>query len=646
MPAISIPCPTCGAALKLPDTSLLGKKAKCPKCSQRFVLALPAEEEVPLQLAEVPVLPLAPRMGTSAKWVPDDLPVFPTAPQAAPAVFDFSAGASGSATGAENASASPANAALANALPANALPANAASAKAVPRKRRRGNKTGLIAMSVLAVVVVAGVSVAFFVNKNQVAQGKPAPAVNPAWEQKKVELAASNESAESLSPTSGKDIALDYIPFTPHLICHLHPADLWAGRDRETAEFQALLGNLGLWLKEEIIFRTRFQPEEIAELTFAVNFGPRMSKPDVAAVVRLKEPQTKSNFQKQFKGQRRADPNIEIYESTELCFMLIDNQTFAVAPLAMSEDLALSRNDAALASPAMEPLLKESDRDRHVTMIFDLKLLDSHREDIFMIQMQQLADKFVLWLGSDVETVSWSMHLKPNFYMETLLHNASDSSVMKVQRHAQLQFSKLAEDMLAGVRKMKPKSIGEREIIGRFPAMLQALDVGTTAHIAPSCARLITILPAHASANLAAGALLTWNQSLLTNFNDDVKVSKSDGASVPDKIVDRLQMKVLIDFRRTPLQEAFGYIGESIKTEVTIDGDALKGAGFTQNMPQTFDLGSVTAQAALHEIILKYAKERDPLVLIVDEPGKKLLLSTKVKAEADGLKVFDTAPKK
>ena len=104
-------------------------------------------------------------------------------------------------------------------------------------------------------------------------------------------------------------------------------------------------------------------------------------------------------------------------------------------------------------------------------------------------------------------------------------------------------------------------------------------------------------------------------------------------------------MKVLIDFRRTPLQEAFGYIGESIKTEVVIDGDALKGAGFTQNMPQTFDLGTVTAQAALHEIIKKYSQERDPLVLIVDEPGKKLILSTKVKSEADGLKPFDTAPK-
>jgi hypothetical protein len=501
-------------------------------------------------------------------------------------------------------------------------------------------------MVITTILVAAGGYGAYVFNQQKTQQARKAPAVNEKWEETKVQLAASNEDAEALSPTSGKPIPLDYLPFTPHLICHLRPAELWKKSDRTTVEFQAILGDLGTWLHEQIRSRTHFEPEDIEELTLAVNFGPRMSVPDVAVVVRLKEAQTKTNFLKQFKGQRKADSKAEIYESAEYSFMLIDDRTFAAAPLGLTQDLELSRNDAALASPDMDPLLQASDRQRHASLIFDLKILDSHREDIFMAQMQKVVDKFVVWMGNEIETVSWSMHLEPNFYMETLLHNSSDSSVLKVQRHAQLQFSKLAEEMLAGVEKMKPATVGSRQMIGRFPAMLQALDVGTTAHVAPSFARLVTVLPKQASVNLAAGALLTWNQSLLTNFDEEKVVAKGDTTSIPDKLVDRLQMKVLVDFRRTPLQEAFGYIGESIKTEVTIDGDALKGAGFTQNMPQTFDLGSVTAQAALHEIILKYAKERDPLVLIVDEKAKKLILSTKVKAEADGLTTFDTAPKK
>lgn len=668
MPAISIPCPACGASLKLPDNSLIGKTARCPKCRHRFVLTLPVTDEVPLELAEVPVLPLAPKLGTGARWVPDDSSAYSSEPPVAPVLPQFpqtpNAAAFGAppATGGSNeivipdflssptAASGHGSTAEINlggpAVQTSVSASTLAKGKPAAKKRRRGSRAGIIAMVITTILVAAGGYGAYVFNQQNAQQVRKPAAVNEKWEEKKIQLAASNEDAEALSPTSGKPIPLDYLPFTPHLICHLRPAELWKKSDRTTVEFQAILGDLGTWLHEQIRSRTHFEPEDIEELTLAVNFGPRMSVPDVAVVVRLKEAQTKTNFLKQFKGQRKADSEAEIYESSAYSFMLIDDRTFAAAPLGLTQDLELSRNDAALASPDMDPLLQASDRQRHASLIFDLKILDSHREDIFMAQMQKIVDKFVLWMGNEIETISWSMHLEPNFYMETLLHNSSDSSVLKVQRHAQLQFSKLAEEMLAGVEKMKPATMGSRQMIGRFPAMLQALDVGTTAHVAPSFARLVTVLPKQASVNLAAGALLTWNQSLLTNFDEEKVVAKGDTTSIPDKLVDRLQMKVLVDFRRTPLQEAFGYIGESIKTEVTIDGDALKGAGFTQNMPQTLDLGSVTAQAALHEILLKYARERDPLVLIVDEKAKKLILSTKVKAEADGLKTFDTAPKK
>jgi hypothetical protein len=655
MSAISIPCPACRAVLKLPNASFIGKTGKCPKCSHRFVLALPKADadEVPLMLADVPVLPLAPQKGTSARWVPDEVPApaipNPAVPSAVPpSAFDFAA--------ATPAGAVPQTAALPGAdTPAGfALPLNTGDVSAatiasgkrrgVARKRTR-SRTGYIAMLVTAVVVAGGAFAAFkLINSGEPTQVRQAPAVNEKWEEQKVEIAASNESAERLSPTSGEPIPLDYIPFTPHVLCHLRPAELWK-KDRSMREFQAMLGDLGLWLKDQITTRTRFEPEDIAELTFAINFGPRMSVPEVAVVVRLREAHSVSDLMKRFRGRLRPDPAVEVYEADDFAFLLIDKQTFAVAPLPLAEDLALSKNDPALAAPDMEPLIRESDRDRHLTILFDRQLLDSHREDIFLPQMQQVADKFVLWLGEEIETVSWSLHAEPNLYMETLLNHGSTSSVLKVQRHAQLQFSRLPETILTAVRMMKPATAGSRQMIGRFPAMLQALNLGTSAHAAPTCARLVTILPQKAAANLAAGALLTWNQSLTTNFDDDTRLTKTDEVAVPDKIVDRLKMPVIIDFRQTPLQEAFQFIADSIKTEASIDGDGLKAAGFTQNMPQTFDLGSVSAQAALHAIIQKYAAERDPLVLIVDEAGKKLMLSTKSKAEADGLTPFDTSPK-
>lgn len=649
MPAINVPCPACKSSLKLPDETYVGKKAKCPKCGHRFVITIPGPAGGSDD--DIPVLPLAPRMGTSARWVPDD----PQSPGVPPTLQFPGAGSttnagqgavppvpveSGATTfpdfSAPTVSSSPV-------VPAVALPeTDPPKATDRIRRRKKSNKTNFIILAITCVLLIGG-SVAFYLNGAGNSGTAPKKVQeNVAYQQEKAAQAESNKAAEKLSPTSGKPIALDYIPFTPHVLIHMHPSELW--RDNRTmGELRAIVGDLSTWLEEDLKARTRFAPSDIRELTIALNFGARLAPPEVAMVVRLREKQV--NFHKILKGPMRPDERVEIYEPEDFTYMVIDQETFVVVTKESGEELADYRNSEALASPDMEPLLAKSDRDRHLSIIFDLKILDSHLEDAFLPQLQMIADRFVVWLGEEIETVSWSLHLEPNFYMETLLHNASDSTVSKVQRHAQVQLNRLGEDMLWAVKKMKPTELGARQLIGRFPAMLQAMSVATTAHVAPGCARLVTILPKHAATNIAGAAMFTWNQSLTTNFSDEKKTTKTDDVKVPDKLADRLRMNVLVDFRRTPLQEAFGYIGDSIKTDVTIDGDALKAAGFTQNMPQTFDLGTVTALAAIDRILETYAKERDPLVLVVDEKGKKLILSTKTKAEADGLTPYDTKAK-
>ncbi|MFM7836233.1 MAG: hypothetical protein ACKPJD_30930, partial [Planctomycetaceae bacterium] len=116
---------------------------------------------------------------------------------------------------------------------------------------------------------------------------------NKGWQQEQQAREASNAAAEELSPTKGAAIPLDHVPFTPHVIVHLRPAQLWQ-KNQRMGEFQALLGNLGIWLTEQIRQVSRFEPAEIEELTIALNFGARMALPDLAMVVRLKERQTAS----------------------------------------------------------------------------------------------------------------------------------------------------------------------------------------------------------------------------------------------------------------------------------------------------------------------------------------------------------------
>ena len=643
MAGISIACTSCGVSLRLPDTGLLGKRVRCPKCGTRFVLTIPpvvgAEpEEVPLQLVD-PVVPIAaPMLGTSARWVPD-VPVLAQAP-VAPSIVQARGLARPDRQNPVVAEAQPEIPAMLFTIPASADGPGTVIDRVKGRRRSSRNVPIFASVTVVLIASVCG-SIWYFREQRESSASPSGIKASPEYQAAVADRAASNDDAKALSPTSGEPIPVDYLPFTPHVLCHMHPAELWK-EDRSTAEFQAMLSTLAIWLGEQIETRTRYKPDEISELTFALNFGPRMSAPDVAAIVRLKSSQTDQEFMQRFKGRIYADPKVELYEGPDFSYMIIDRQTFAVAPSNMSESLAMSMKDPALLSSDMEPLVRESDRDRHLSLLFDVKIVDSHREDAFTSQMQTLADKFLFWFGEDVQTVSWSMHLEPEFFMETLLHPTQASTPVKLQRFTQLKLSHLPEEILSGVRKMRPATVGSRDMIGRFPAMIKALEIGTTAHIAPSGVRLVTLLPRHASANLAAGALLTWNQSLLTNFDDNSHLTKNDTTKIPDKIADRLKLKVLIDFRRTPLQEALSYIGDSIKTEISIDGKAFQGAGFTQVMAQTYDLGNVTALKAIDTIFQKYAGERDPMVLIVDEAGNKITVSTVSKAKADGLTTFDT----
>ncbi len=71
-----------------------------------------------------------------------------------------------------------------------------------------------------------------------------------------------------------------------------------------------------------------------------------------------------------------------------------------------------------------------------------------------------------------------------------------------------------------------------------------------------------------------------------------------------------LQKKISVNFRRTPLQVAFAEIGAKTGVPFVINGDALKLAGYTQNMPQTFQMDDVPALDVVEAILKHYDKMR------------------------------------
>ncbi len=651
MATVTISCPKCSADLELPDRKLLGRKGKCPRCQHRFILTEPDEVELTLLEADVPERPAEPMVGTSAKWVPDSPPPahdvpstsFPTpdsAGAADPDPVDFSSVAQSAVSSSGNSSESE---------PVDTVSPATVTGNAASRVRNRGKRKsrGETMVVVLGTLLFVGSMIGVWWPRNndaklaaEQAATNQKPKVNEAWQQEKRVLASANANAKALSPTSGSAIPLDYLPFTPHLILHLRPSEIWSV-DRKNAEFVATLGDLGLWLAQQIRDITRFEPQEIEELTFAVNFGPRTSPPEVAAVVRLRSEQTQSDLQlNRFRGTRRSDLDGQVFESDPFSYLLIDAKTFAVAPITMSDALSDARKYAAQAPVDIEVLLRESDRRRQMTLVFDLMNIDTHREYIFREQMQDFADEFVLWFGKDVQTIGWSLHLGSELFMETLLHPNNESSALRAERHIKVQMEKLPELLQATARFMRPSTKGYREMIGRFPAMMQGTVLGTSTFVGPSYVRMITLLPDKAAANLAAASLFTWNQSVVTDF-DGPAPAIATGKVLPELIVDRLQMMIYVDFRNMPLQEALTYIADEIQTTIEIDGDGLKKAALTQNMKQNYDFGEATVLKTLNAIITN-PEYRDMMVMSINEEAKKIIVTSRPSATESGLPIFDT----
>ncbi len=440
---------------------------------------------------------------------------------------------------------------------------------------------------------------------------------------------------DTISPTAGAAISMDYIPVVPQFVFHFRPAEIWAGKEAEL-ELVATLGNLGTWLHDFILQTTRFGPTEIEELTIAINFGARTNTSDLAVVARLVHEQRESQLiGERIRGRLIPDLDAEVYESDNLAFTIVNSKTVAISSLEIASELADARTYAAVPQPEIETLLEQSDHRRHATLITDLQVFDAHKDLVLIEPLHRLAESTLLWIGTDCRFVSWSVHLQPHLYMQTTLIPTAELSTNKLERRILDQFSSLPEHLQTLAQTMRPATVGHRHLIGRFPAMMQAFVWGTQISRLNAGATLTTVLPRKAAANLTAGAMLTWNESIRTPSNHAELEKPTEFQSVAN----RLQTSLLIDFRREPLQEVLAYIGREIGISTSIDGDALKRAGLTQNMQQTHNLGNITAVAALDVILHQY---KGILVIVVDETKQTILLTTQSAAVARQLTIFDT----
>ena len=677
MTSIAVPCPQCKKKLKLRDKSLLGKKARCPNCKHAFVLKLPvsspsASEAAPEQIQIEPAPPAAPQqndevkielaqpatpvVGTSAKWVPDE-PIESSQPAEFTPADEKSGAFPQIDTSVSSSRSVDTPAPVINTESTGPVVPNidiestehAGVARLRELRRRNAKRRNMSILIGLALILVIGVGAYFAWSRVEqtLATKPPTPAAKNVAPAKPVlpSTLVSQTQEKVPSPTSGEPVRLLYVPAGTRVLFHLRPAELWApGSQGE--EFRACLGPIGIWAEQKIKEICLRDPSQIEELTFCLMLGSPGAPPEYAVIVRPTEPVKRSELITQFDGQRLDGYNFPVYSGDKHSYMIVDENLYSIGPPGKDRaiEMAEAREYDSSTSPGIESILKQTDRDRHLTVVFDPDEIRRQQDVLIPEKAHPFLNQLLDWIGEDVETVAWSIHLgQDDFYSEMTFRNSTMIRPPKLASNLKERLDQLPHEMLTGVEKMNPGTVGSRKVIGRFPAMLKAFSMANQQQSGERYAQLTSSLPERAAPNLALASLLTWDESTRTDFSAKAK-PKPSGPKLPDKVVDRLKQKIEVDFRRMPLQEVFAYIAEETKTNIILEGEALKLVGYTKNMPQTMNMGMVSGLDTIQAIF--NVKDQDQMCLVIDEAKKTATITSKPYAKQNNLKQFEFPPKK
>lgn len=699
MAGLTLPCPKCTAPLKLKDRSLLGKMAKCPRCGHKFVLQ--EEQEIELELVES----TEPAEGRNATWIPDQ----PTTAKAASQKKSQPAATPGrSAAASENPLAglfqesntpAPGGATADNPLSflqsdtpapptggnplfssqdeaspaATAASLNVAAGKtsesssSVPRRRRKrrrsqggllwaGLATGLLLLVAGGVYYQSTTSGPLLEIAADTPAGTATPAADPTatpgesvassgTSGRGTAAPASYNPVRAKSPTSGAPIQLLHMPAGVRVAINLHPARIWSN-DQKYAEFRASMGPLGVWLEQRIEELTKQPPANIEELLIGIILGAKGTEPEIAAVVRFKEPQQRADLLRIYSGTPYQEFSTDIKLDNGYAYRIVNDSLVAICPELYVDDLQAFEKSSAMTADHLQEILKATDRDRLITVVFDPDDIELHKEALFPTSAEMVVEKSLRWLGEDVWAAAWSLHLEDDFHTELLVRGQNHVGPQALKQRYQQRLDVLPEMLLTAVQKMNPQRSGYRRIIGRFPAMTKVLAMASASAVDGRFVRLGALLPTKAGPNLALGTLLTWDESTRTDFSaKKTEVAQTPRPAVLDRsklpFQERLKLKINAHFNNTALQDIMDFIADEVKIPIDIDGDALKSAGFTKNMNQTIEMENATPLQVIYGILKRYEEEADPMVIHIDEKNNRILLLTKKVAEERKLSTYD-----
>jgi hypothetical protein len=457
------------------------------------------------------------------------------------------------------------------------------------------------------------------------------------------------------TPTTGGPISLDYTPAGTKIYLAVRPAEIAAGG--EGANVLRALGPNLADLRSRWEAASGFRFEEVEQLIVTLH-GDNELRP--AFVVRPKPPISEQELVRRWGNPPATITEGEkYYKANGWSFYPAPGQGGAVFTMAAEPEIAdvIEKRGIALIGTDVGTMLKSSDADRHVNLIFDPFFLNSGQGDKFFTGQFAKLRPAIAWLvGQDIQTSLVSMHFGSPFYVELSLPNtaAEDrSDVAEALRQRIHAVPTSIEDYMTQINAHPYWRKLSYRLVPMFNFLGDQTRVGTEQDVAVVNA----VLPEYAASNLFVGAEMLISST--PGAGPAVAVTPTT-KKTPQTIDELLKAKTTIEFPQHDLINAVAVVKQDLLDayadlpfgfDIKTMGGELMDEGITQNQQvRDFSMKDKTVEEILTAMMMKAnpvttvksPTEEDQKIIWVLSPDsassstQTILITTRKAAKAQG----------
>lgn len=421
-----------------------------------------------------------------------------------------------------------------------------------------------------------------------------------------------------VSPTAGEPISLSYLPTGTQLVLHVRPGEILAHPEGEKTV--AALGPWGATAIEQLQSATGVELANVAALTIAVH--PTMTG-ELRTTWRLElvEP---------LAGDASSLPS-----SAERTCFVPNGQEDRLLVCCHPDDLAELQeqgDEPAMFPRDMQRLLDRTDRLRSATVVLPTKFFRIEGHKLVSGGAERLRDVLSSLAGDRATAVALSAHWGDSFFLELQSNATLNVSPHHLAKNLQRWIPQATSALEAALAASPPHPHG-REIVTRFPAMLQLLSTYTRGMEVDGLGVLRCYLPTIAGHNLVMAS------ELALGLPNEATGGLPEETG-PQTLREKLRQVTSLSFPKDTLERSLEILAEELQMEIKIAGGDLQLDGITKNQSFGIDLRDQTVEQILQAIVSQANPDRSAESLA--DPKQKLVYVLRNPDSTEGVVVVTT----